>query len=110
MRLRTLERENEMLIHSVYFWLKDELSSGEMDEFRAGLETLKKIEVARDVQIGTPAETAPRPVLDASYDAGLVVLLDDVAAHDAYQAHPLHQAFLEKFASYWRKVLVYDVG
>ncbi|MCH7958921.1 MAG: Dabb family protein [Candidatus Hydrogenedentes bacterium] len=99
-----------MLIHSVYFWLKDELSPGEVEEFRAGLEKLKEIDLARDVQVGTPSATAPRPVLDSSYDIGLVVLLEDVAAHDAYQAHPIHQEFLEKFASYWKKVTVYDVG
>ena len=99
-----------MLIHSVYFWLKDELSTGEVEEFRAGLETLKEIDLARDVQVGKPAGTTPRPMLDSSYDMGLVVLLDDVAAHDAYQAHPLHEAFLEKFAPYWKKVLVYDVN
>ena len=90
------------------FWLKDELSTEEIEEFRAGLHTLKRIETARELYWGTPALT-DRPIVDTSYDFGLTVILDDMTAHDAYQAHAIHQAFLEKFATYWRKVAVYDV-
>jgi phenylacetate-coenzyme A ligase PaaK-like adenylate-forming protein len=35
-------------------------------------------------------------------------LFDNVADQNAYQVDPLHLAFLEQFASKWRKVVVYD--
>lgn len=97
-----------MLVHSVYFYLKAELSQAERTEFLAGLETLRAIPVAEAVHIGEPAPVAARPVLVQDYSYGLTVLFKDVAAHDAYQVHPLHKAFLEKFKSQWSKVVVFD--
>lgn len=96
-----------MLVHSVFFWLKPDLGDEETAAFRAGLESLKGIEAAEAVFVGTPAET-DRPVIDRSYTFGLTVLLPDMAAHDAYQVHPLHKAFLENFAQNWDRVLIYD--
>jgi hypothetical protein len=31
-----------------------------------------------------------RDVINTTYDVGTTVIFDDVAGHDAYQAHPLH--------------------
>lgn len=97
-----------MLVHTVIFWLKDELSEDEVAAFRSGLESLKRIEAARAVYVGSPAGTA-RPIVDNSYHFGLTTVFEDMAAHDAYQSHATHQAFLEKFAPCWKKVVVYDV-
>jgi len=97
-----------MLIHNVFFWLKKELDGDQVTHFRMGLESLKKIESADSVYIGTPAEVADRPVLDTSYDFCLTVILKDVAAHDAYQADPIHQNFIASFKDSWKKVKVYD--
>ena len=98
-----------MLVHNVFFWLPKRLDGDQITEFRMGLESLKSIEHAHDVFIGTPADVAERPVVDTSYDFALVVLFKDVAAHNAYQAHPTHQAFLEAHIKKCRKVRVYDV-
>ena len=97
-----------MLTHTVLFWLKDELSAEEIEEFRAGLDTLHTIDAAKEVHWGTPA-LADRPIVDRSYDFGLCVLLDDMNAHDEYQAHKIHQDFLEAFGTYWRKIVIYDI-
>ena len=96
-----------MLVHSVFFWLKPGLGEEEFAKFRQGLESLAGIEEAEAVYVGVPAET-DRPVIDRSYTFGLTVLLADMAAHDAYQVHPLHKAFLENFAQDWDRVLIYD--
>lgn len=98
-----------MLIHSVYFWLKGNLSEDQTIAFREGLESLRKIETVASIHIGTPAKTEERAVIDNSYSFALVVLFQSLEAQDLYQVHPLHQAFLGKFASSWKKVLVYDV-
>jgi hypothetical protein len=96
-----------MLVHSVYFWLKDGLSSEEKQSFEKGLKSLSAIESVKDIFIGDPASTN-RPVIDRSYSYGLVVIFENIEGHDLYQAHPLHKAFLELYSSYWNRVLIYD--
>ncbi|MGC6425071.1 MAG: Dabb family protein [Lentimonas sp.] len=96
-----------MLVHSVFFWLKDGLSAEQITAFEAALETMKGIEHADTVYVGTPAATEKRPVIEDSYDYCLTVILKDVAAHDAYQIDPIHSEFL-KNKDLWAKVQVYD--
>jgi len=97
-----------MLSHIVVFWLKDDLSVAQRSAFREGLESLKAIESAHAVYIGAPAKTGDRPVIDQSYSLALTVLFDTIQDHDVYQVHPLHQAFLKNFGSFWSRVLIYD--
>lgn len=97
-----------MLIHTVNFWLKDDLSAQERAAFEAALQSLKNIASAEAVYVGTPAATPPRPVIDSSYDYMLTVLLKDLGAHDAYQADPLHQSFLNDNKDKWQRVHIYD--
>lgn len=99
-----------MLVHSVFFWLRKDLSPEQRDAFRKGLESLAGIAAAEAVYVGTPAATPPRPVIDSSYDFALNVLLKDVAAHDAYQADPVHLAFVAEFKSCWDRVQIYDAA
>jgi hypothetical protein len=99
-----------MLIHSVYFWLKPELTDAQRTEFRGGLESLAGIKSLATLYIGTPAPIPPRPVVDASYSFSLTGVFKDVAGHDAYQVDPLHKAFLDRFRTYWTKVQIYDAA
>jgi len=97
-----------MLVHTVCFWLKKTLDGDKFTDFRIGLETLKNIESAEAVYIGSPAATAERPAIDTSYDFCLTVLVKDVAAHDAYQVDPRHTNFINQYKDYWKKVKIYD--
>lgn len=97
-----------MLIHNVFFWLKDDLNSEDKVTFQASLESLKGIQSAKAVYVGTPAETPERPVIDNSYDACLTVILEGMAEHDAYQVDPLHTSFIETCKPYWKQVKIYD--
>ena len=99
-----------MLIHNVFFTLRKGLDGLELTEFRMGLESLKHIKHAEAVYIGNPAPVAERPVLVKNYDYCLTVLLKDVAAHDAYQQDPLHQAFLQTHGEKWKRVRVFDAS
>lgn len=94
-----------MLVHSVLFWLKP---SSDKARFRAELAKLSGMPGLISFHIGTPAATAKRPVIDTSYDFALTVVVQDVAAHDAYQVHPLHAAFLTTCKEQWIKVQIYD--
>lgn len=99
-----------MLVHSVYFWLKPDLTPAQQADFRRGVESLGGIKTVDQIFIGTPAGTGERPVIDRSYSVGLTVILKDVAAEAFYQKDPLHLAFLEKFRPFWTKVQIYDAA
>lgn len=96
-----------MFIHSVYFWQADGLTGDDVAQFESGLRSLTGIEGVRHGWVGTPADTA-RPIIDRSYTYALVLAFDDRAAHDAYQAHPVHDTFRETCAPFWREVRIYD--
>ncbi len=96
-----------MFIHSVYFWLRDDLTDAQRAAFTEGVRSLATIPAVRSGYVGAPAAT-DRPVIDRSYSVGLVVDLGDLAGHEAYQAHPTHLAFLEQFKPFWTKVQIYD--
>ena len=75
---------------------------------RGGLESLRSIKSAEVLYIGKPAVLPERPVRDCSYTFGLTVIFKDIAAHDAYQVDPLHDAFNQNFRPLWARVQVYD--
>jgi len=96
-----------MLTHHVLFWLKADTSDEQKQAFRKGLESLEKVETIKSIYIGTPAPIE-RPVVDTSYTFSLVTVFEDLAGHNVYQVHPVHQAFLEEFKSLFEKVVIYD--
>jgi hypothetical protein len=96
-----------MLTHHVLFWLKANTSIEKKSDFKAGLESLKDIETVNSIFIGTPAPI-DRPVVDTTYTFSLMIVFNDLAGHDAYQIHPLHQTFLDNFRSLFEKVVIYD--
>jgi hypothetical protein len=97
-----------MLVHNVYFWLKPEVTPAQRADFRRGVESLAAIKSVEKVFVGPPAKVPARPVTDLSFDVGLTVICRDVAAHDAYQADPIHHAFIARYKELWARVLVYD--
>jgi hypothetical protein len=97
-----------MLVHSVFFWLKPELTEAQHAEFRRGIESLKGIRAIKQVFIGTPANTGDRPVVDGSYSLALTIIVADLAGHDAYQVDPLHTAFVQNCKHLWTRVQIYD--
>ena len=96
-----------MFIHSVYFWLRDDLSADATQRFVDGIRSLTTIESVAQGFIGTPAST-DREIIDRSYSYALVVSFADEAAHDAYQVHPVHDRFREQCAGSWSRIVIYD--
>ena len=97
-----------MLVHTVLFWLKKDLEADQVARFREGVESLKNISSADAVYVGTPSDTPERPVIDTSYDFCLTVILKDIPSHDAYQADPIHQEFIDNCKEFWDTVKIYD--
>jgi len=96
-----------MIAHHVLFWLKADTTEQQKQAFRQGLQSLEGIEVIKNIHIGTPAPIE-RAVVDTTYTFSLVVFFDDLAAHDVYQVHEVHKAFLDRFRELFDKVIIYD--
>ena len=64
-----------MLVHTVVFWLKSDLSNEEKEQFFEGVKSLGRIPSVDSFHVGTPANTPKRPVIDDSYDCCLSVIL-----------------------------------
>ena len=97
-----------MLVHTVYFWLKPELTLEQRAQFRAGVESLARISAVEAVYVGAPAATEKRPVIDDTYSVALTVLCKDIAVQNAYQVDPVHLAFVNTFRTFWQRVQIYD--
>ena len=97
-----------MLTHTVLFWLKPGLTTDQHTAFRAGLESLRKVNTIDSAYIGSPAGVPERPIIDRSYSFCLTIIFANVAAHNAYQVDPIHKAFVQNCQQYWTRVQIYD--
>ena len=100
--------EKPGLIHTVFFWLNEEVSPEEREAFMAGCRELGQIEAVAGVHVGPPAPTPDRDVVDHSYDVALILHFEDMVAHDGYQEAPAHQDFIDAYQHLWERVQVYD--
>ena len=98
-----------MLVHTVIFWLKKDLSEDQKNIFIKEVKTLGEISSVYDFHLGTPAATPKRPVVEDSYDFAITVVLKDMVAHDDYQADPIHLEFIDNCKEMWERVVIYDV-
>jgi len=98
-----------MLVHTVYFWIKEGAPAGERGRLLSSCrELLGKVPTVKHFWAGQPAGTPKREVIDASYDVAITVVLEDMKAHDVYQEHPLHKEFISRHKENWKRVQVYD--
>lgn len=97
--------------HHVYFWLKEERQgAAERAQYEKALDALFEIPGIIGGRWAVPAKVEIRPVCDQSWDYALDMQFASVADHDAYQAHPAHQAFIQQYRDWWNKVLVTDLA
>ncbi len=101
--------KKQPMIHHVFFWLKNPGSTTDRQKLIEGLKTLAGIKEVKKLLIGTPAATEQRGVVDNSYDVSELMYFDTIEAQNAYQVHPIHKAFVEKYSHLWNKVVVYDM-
>ena len=101
-------KDKKQLVHHALFWLKNPDSKEDLEKLLAGLQTLRKIEVIKKINIGVPASTEKRPVVDNSYQASEVMYFDSLEDQKTYQDHAIHQKFIADCGHLWEKVVVYD--
>ena len=97
------------IIHHVFFWLNNPDSESDKQQLIEGLNTLGSIDEVKVLLVGTPASTIEREVVDNSFDVSELMIFESVEAQDAYQVHPIHTEFVEKYSHLWERVVVYDV-
>ena len=96
-----------MFVHSVHFWLNDDLSAEDKQKFIDGANALTTISSVRQGFVGVPADT-DRPIIERSHSYTLIVMFDDKVGHDAYQVDPIHDRFREECEQFWNRVVIYD--
>ena len=96
------------IVHSVYFWLKEDITAAEESDFVNFFEALKKIPNIQTLKYGKPALTNPRPVVDSSFSYNLIVTFSTMDAINVYETHPDHLAAIDKYQKYWTNVKVFD--
>ena len=103
-------KENtSMLLHNVYFYLNEGVTDSEKKGFEKGTEKfLSAVPEIQKFDIGIPAGTPSRDVVDHSFGYSIFVWFKNVDDHNAYQKHPAHEEFISNFAGLWEKVQVID--
>ncbi len=102
------QMESPTIMHTVYIWLKEDLSEADEQAFVQSCKSLSTIESVKRLRMGKPSNTENREVVDQSYSYGMNIEFVDLAAHDAYQVDPIHLKFIEDHKDKWTKVVVYD--
>lgn len=103
------EFQSGLIVHSVYFWLKEGITPEEEKDFLNFFEALRKVPGVKSLYTGKPAPTTPRDVVDNSFSYFLLVTFDDLEQINLYENHPDHLAAGEIYSKYWTKVQVRDV-
>lgn len=103
-----MKKEKPVLVHHVFFWLKNPGSKEDLAKLIAGVKSLEKIETIQFIHVGVPASTEQRDVVDNTYSVSELMFFKDLAGQKTYQDHPIHQKFIADCSSLWEKVIVYD--
>jgi hypothetical protein len=91
-------------------WLKDPNDTAARQKIIDASESFRQIPGVLDVRHGRPVPST-RPIVDSSFDVGLVITFKDRAALDAYATHPIHQkAAQELIMPTTRQIKVYDIA
>lgn len=96
------------LVHAVFFRLSDASESACDALIAAATEHLDGHDGCLSFGVGRRAECYTRDVNDDSFHVALNVVFESQAAHDRYQEHPRHVAFIEGQSSNWAEVRVFD--
>tara|TARA_R110002124_G_C8713624_1_gene495116 strand:+ start:67 stop:477 length:411 start_codon:yes stop_codon:yes gene_type:complete len=101
------ERNKELFIHHVLFYLKNKNNAQDEAKLLEGLHKLAKVPSIQYVHIGTPAGTS-RPVIVKDYTFSWMCIFKNIIEQEIYQTDPIHLKFVEDYSHLWEKVVIYD--
>lgn len=102
------KRKRPVLVHHVFFWLKNPDAVADRDRLIDGIKALRNIKQVKKLYAGVPADTEKRDVVDGSYSVSELLFFDSIEDQKIYQDHALHQKFIQEHSMLWDKVVVYD--
>jgi hypothetical protein len=95
--------------HVVLMWQKRPGNTADREKLAAACSDLRVIPGIKFLDAGT-ALASDRPIVDDSFDLGMTVRFDSVAALRAYETNPLHvKKKTEVLLPLTKKILVYDI-
>lgn len=97
-----------MLQHTVFFYLNEDVSEEEAQDFEEGLKELLEISSIHKAELGVPGDTAERDVTDHSFAYSIYTWFENSEDYKTYDEHPDHVEFIETYSSLWADVKVYD--
>lgn len=99
----------EGIEHIVFVWLNDPGNAAHREQVLVASAILNGIPGVTGLKSGQVV-ASDRPVVDSSYDIGLIVSLEDRAALDNYLVHPLHVRLVEEtLKPLVKRIQVYDL-
>ncbi|WP_025762151.1 Dabb family protein [Dyadobacter tibetensis] len=101
------EKNKELFIHHVLFYLKDKNNAQDAAKLLEGLHKLAKVKSIQYVHIGTPAST-DRSVIVRDYSFSWMCFFKNIIEQEIYQTDPIHLKFVEDYSHLWEKVVIYD--
>lgn len=104
----SVEKTEGFLQHTVYFYLNDDVTNEEVEQFEQGLEELVQIESIYKAEMGVPASTDERDVTDHSFAYSIFTWFETLEDYKVYDEHPDHLEFIDTFNHLWADVKVYD--
>ncbi|MDA1259623.1 MAG: Dabb family protein [Planctomycetota bacterium] len=99
-----------MLAHAVYFTLRDASPAGVRALVAACHQHLSGHEGLLHYSAGTRDAGLARDVNDREFEVALITVFEDRAAHDRYQTHPRHLAFIAEQGPNFKQVRVFDAA
>ena len=98
----------QMLVHDVYFTLKDASTAAQQALVDACYKYLKDHPGVVFFAAGTLEPELARPVNVRDFHVGLHVVFESRKAHDEYQTAEDHVTFINENRDSWAQVRVYD--
>jgi hypothetical protein len=96
------------LVHGVYFTLREDTPAARAALVESCTRLLAPIEGVVHFAAGERDPELARDVNDLEFDVALVLVFRDRAAHDRYQPHARHQAFIAENQANIARVRVFD--
>lgn len=97
-----------MLQHTVYFYLNEDVTEEQKEDFEEGLQELLSIEEVFKFEIGVPGSTPERDVTDHSFGYSIFTWFETMENYEVYAEHPVHMDFIDEYSHLWADVKVYD--
>ena len=102
------DNADRQLAHIVFFDLNDDSAEARQSLCEAAQKYLSGHDGTVYFSVGIVGDEFNRPVNDHDYSVALHVVFENKAAHDVYQTHERHTAFIEENKENWKRVRVFD--